>query len=85
MAETAFFGILERTSPLAGLPILFTIASETLIPILLLVPRTRRWGVVFAASFHYILSLSDRRGGHHRHALGARPALPPDARRREGR
>ena len=58
MAETASFGILERTSPLAGLPILFTIASESLIPILLLVPRTRRWGVVFAASFHYVLSLS---------------------------
>jgi hypothetical protein len=58
MAQTASFGVLQRTGPLAGLPIVFTIASETMIPILLLVPRTRRWGVVFAASFHYILSLS---------------------------
>jgi hypothetical protein len=58
MAKTASFGMLQRSSPLAGVPIVFTIASETLIPILLLVPRTRRWGVVFAATFHYVLSLS---------------------------
>jgi hypothetical protein len=58
MAHHASFGLLQRSSPLAGVPIAFTITSETLIPILLLVPSTRRWGVVFAATFHYIISLS---------------------------
>ena len=58
MAHTASFGMLERTGTVAPLVILGTIGSETLIPILLMVPRTRRWGVCFAIGFHYLLSLS---------------------------
>ena len=58
MAHTASFGMLDRASILAPLVILGTIASESLIPVLLLIPRTRRWGVCFAIGFHYLLSLS---------------------------
>jgi hypothetical protein len=58
MAERASFGFVSREDPLATAFLVMTISAETMIPILLLLPRTRRWGVLFAASFHFMLSAS---------------------------
>ncbi|WP_404391245.1 hypothetical protein [Humibacillus xanthopallidus] len=57
IADTASFG-LTRESGLGPAFVMATIAFETLIPILLMIRRTRRHGVRVAMVFHFILSAS---------------------------
>jgi hypothetical protein len=58
MAHTMSFGLIDRGSPGASLFVALTLASEAAIPVLLLLPRTRRYGVLYACSFHFLVSLS---------------------------
>lgn len=48
---------LEPTGPLGTLPALATAGIELLIPLLLVVPRTRRLGVLVGIAFHGLLTL----------------------------
>lgn len=58
LANVGSFGLVDRSSPIATMVVFGAIASETLIPILLLLPQTRRWAVVYAAMFHFLLCIS---------------------------
>jgi hypothetical protein len=58
MARQSSFGLIDRNGFLGGSYVVATLAAETLVPILLIVPRTRRWGVMFAGTFHFLVSLS---------------------------
>lgn len=58
MAHGSSFGMIERDSVLAVGYVVMTIFFETTIPIVLLLPVTRRWGVLYACTFHFLVSLS---------------------------
>lgn len=58
MAQASSFGVIERDSALAVGYVVMTIVAETSIPILLLLRVTRRWGVLYACTFHFLVSLS---------------------------
>lgn len=58
VADNATYGLTDAESPLAQVHIWGTLVIESLVPVLLLIRRTRRWGVIFAAAFHFVVSLS---------------------------
>lgn len=58
IAERASFGSVDRGASYAAIFVVGSIASETLVPLLLLWRRTRRWGVLYACTFHFLVSLS---------------------------
>lgn len=58
LAETASFGLIDRDHDLSLIPLWGTLIIESLVPVFLLIPRTRRWGVLFGGAFHYLVSLS---------------------------
>ncbi len=58
LAETASYGLIDRDHGLSLVPLWGTLVIESMVPILLLVPRTRRWGVLLGGAFHYLVSLS---------------------------
>jgi hypothetical protein len=58
LAETASYGLIDRDHGLSLVPLWGTLVIESLVPVFLLIPRTRRWGVLFGGAFHYIVSLS---------------------------
>jgi hypothetical protein len=55
IAHRATFGLAERLPPVWGYA---SLAIESLIPLLLLFPRTRRHGVRVGLAFHFVLSAS---------------------------
>lgn len=58
LAETASYGLLDRDNGLSLIPLWGTLVIESLVPVFLIIPRTRRWGVLFGGAFHYVVSLS---------------------------
>ncbi len=58
LAETATYGLIDRDHGLSLLPLWGTLVIESLVPVLLVIPRTRRWGVLFGGAFHFLVSLS---------------------------
>ncbi len=58
LAETASFGLIDRGHRLSLVPLWGTLVIESLVPVFLIIPRTRRWGVLFGGAFHYLVSLS---------------------------
>ncbi len=58
IAEAARFGLFPDDSTFDWAHIGAAIGPETLIPILLLIPRTRRFGVRFGILFHFLVSIS---------------------------
>ena len=58
VADNATYGLTDAESPVAQVHIWGTLLIESLVPVFLLIRRTRRWGVIFAGSFHYLVSLS---------------------------
>jgi hypothetical protein len=48
---------LTPASPLAAVPVAIALAVELSVPVLLIIPRTRSFGVALAAVFHYAISL----------------------------
>jgi hypothetical protein len=58
LTQTATGGLVGTVDALGPLHVLTAIVPETAIPILLLVPRTRRFGVRFAIGFHLLLAIS---------------------------
>ena len=58
LAETASFGLIARDHGLSLVPLWGTLIVESLVPVFLIIPRTRRWGVLFGGAFHYVVSLS---------------------------
>jgi hypothetical protein len=58
LAETASYGLIDRDNGLSLIPLWGTLVIESLVPIFLIIPRTRRWGVLFGGAFHYLVSFS---------------------------
>lgn len=58
LAERATFGLITPDSSLSRAHVFATVAAESLVPILLIPRRTRRFGVLFAVVFHGLVSLS---------------------------
>lgn len=58
LADAATFGLAGGHPALAPVHIAFSVVLESLIPVLLLVPRTRRMGVRVGIVFHFLVSLS---------------------------
>lgn len=58
LADTASFGLIEPGERSGWIHIGAAVGPETLIPILLIVPITRRFGVRFGMLFHFLISLS---------------------------
>ena len=58
LAETASYGLIDRDHGLSLVPLWGTLVIESLVPVFLIDPRTRRWGVLFGGAFHYVVSLS---------------------------
>jgi hypothetical protein len=58
IGHAATFGTVALGGLTAQLFVIGTIAGETMVLTLLVIPRTRRWGVLFGVAFHFCLSLS---------------------------
>lgn len=58
LANTATYGLTEAVSGLDWFHIAVATTAETLIPIMLVIPATRRFGVRFGMLFHFLVSLS---------------------------
>ncbi len=58
IATTASGGLIDRGDGAAAGFLILTLVAETSIPLLLLLPKTRRWGVVFGIGFHLLVCLS---------------------------
>ncbi len=53
--RTDYLPFLPRNAGIAWAAIVGTLAVETAIPVLLLIPRTRSWGILLGTSFHFFL------------------------------
>lgn len=58
IATTASGGLIDRGDGVAAGFLIITLLAETSIPLLLLLPWTRRWGVVIGIGFHLLVCLS---------------------------
>lgn len=58
LANNASFGLVERDSVPAELAVWSTLAIEASVPLLLLMPWTRRYGVALGLCFHFLVSVS---------------------------
>lgn len=58
LAQLATLGMVDRHGLPAALAVALTIGSETSVFFLLLIRRTRRWGVLVGCTFHFLVSAS---------------------------
>ncbi len=58
IATKASGGLIDRGDGAAAGFLILTLVAETSIPLLLLLPKTRRWGVVIGIGFHLLVCLS---------------------------